>query len=97
MIRDRPEHVQSLVEEYGIGITLSDDNMDSSDDPYDYYLGFSQYYGDTSECDFHVSSECDQDGILWRANDFGSPYFCTTHTFPMEQLGYQFITMDIQS
>jgi len=86
-----PEFVQSLKDEYGIGITLGEDNIDPVENSYDYYLDFSQYYGDKDQCDFSNKNECDQDGTLWRANDFGSPYFCTTHTFPMEQLGYQFI------
>lgn len=86
---NQPQFVQSLEKEYGIGITLSDANMDG-EDPYEYYLELSQYYGDTSECDFQ-NGECDNDGILWQANDFGSPFFCSNHALPQEQLGYQFI------
>lgn len=55
-------------------------------------LQINQYYGDREFCELQdADTECSHDGILWGADDFGSPYFCTEHFFPQEQLGYEFV------
>jgi hypothetical protein len=52
---------------------------------------FAQFYGTPEACEFYAEGGCSDDNNLWSVHDMGSPYFCTNHYFPQEQLGYEFI------
>lgn len=54
-------------------------------------IDFGYGYGSNELCELHSEGDCSEDGVLWSVMDFGSPSFCTSHYFPQEQLGYEFI------
>jgi hypothetical protein len=80
----QPEFVQTIE-----GV-LTIPTVENGGDDLEYASRFNYYYGDSRLCDFH-DDECSHDDILWSIGDMGSPYFCTAHYFPQEQLGYEFI------
>lgn len=72
----------------GVGIVMIGESYEDAG------LEVLQHYGDNRLCDMHTEGGCADDGILWSGNDMGSPYFCTNHFFPQEQLGYEFIKLE---
>lgn len=80
------EFVQDITADQGVGIVMIGESVEDTG------LGFSLYYG-SSSCEMSDLGDCSADGLVWRANDFGSPDFCTHHYFPQEQLGYEFVEM----
>jgi hypothetical protein len=83
--QEQPQFVQDITEDYGIvmqGETVEDTG-----------LGIYMKYGSNEYCEFREKDNCSDDGILWQGDDMGSPYFCTEHNFPQEQLGYEFVEL----
>lgn len=85
-----PQFVTNITKDFGVAVIPQ---VENGGDDEDQALGFHMEYGDKSLCDFE-DDECNDDGILWQADDMGAPYFCTTHYFPQEQLGYEFIAKE---
>jgi hypothetical protein len=85
-----PEFVQDITKDYGIGIVMINEPISETG------IGFSMYYG-TPSCELQGEGECADDGIVWMAQDMGSPDFCTNHYFPQEQTGYEFYMDTIES
>ena len=84
---DGPRLVQNLTETQDIAICIIGDSMEDSG------CDFCQFYGERVYCEDFDDDKCSHDGNLWASNDFGCPYTCTAHTFPMEQSGYEFVAV----
>lgn len=92
----RPQLVSNLTQDENIGIAVLFEPTEDTG------LEFCHYYGRKQQCEEYGSylndssgGMCSTDGNLWGSNDMGSPLFCTRHTFPMEQLGYEFVDMKL--
>lgn len=84
----QPQYVQSLADEYGIGLIYAGDV--SPDETPDWHWDIHQMYGSADRCELHDET-CSPDGVLWQTDDMGSPYVCTNHFFPVEDSGCQFL------
>lgn len=82
-----PQFVQDITEDYGFGTAVQDETVEDTG------LGIYMKYGSNDYCELKDHGNCSDDGILWQADDMGSPYICTNHFFPQEQLGYEFVEM----
>jgi len=85
-----PQLVSNLTEEQGVGIAIPGESLADSG------LEFCLYYGDRQNCEDFDDDHCSHDGLLWGSNDMGSPYFCTRHTYPMSQTGYEFAELTVK-
>ncbi len=82
-----PELVQNLTEAQGIGQAIIGDSIEDTG------CELWQCYGDKRHCEDYTRDKgpCSDDGMLWTANAGGSPFLCTTHMFPPERFGYEFV------
>jgi hypothetical protein len=78
--------VTDITEDEGIGTAMIGESLEDTG------LHIWLFYGDT-QCELAGQGQCADDGLVWSADDFGSPRFCTNHFFPQEQLGYEFVPM----
>ncbi len=79
--------ITNITENQGIAIAVIGERIEDS------ATEFCQYAGRRENCESFNPAKCSRDGLLWGSNDMGSPYFCTRHAFPQEQLGYEFVKL----
>lgn len=87
---DYPQLAENLTETQVLGIAQIDETIADSG------LEFCLYYGQRNQCEMFDDDVCSHDGLLWGSNDMGSPCFCAMHTFPQEQLGYEFVSLTLK-
>lgn len=88
-----PQLVSNLTQDQGLGLAVIGESIADSG------MEFCQYYAPATrvwlQCEKAYANGCSLDGNLWGSNDMGSPLFCTNHAFPQEQLGHEFVELNL--